>query len=102
MSIKQIIPRSVELNYQETFKNLLVEQFEEDDCRVLDESNPYYHFVTPILDRLKEACVYFSPECQEYMDHMQLLVVESDEINAFSAMGSDLDMGMILQVPLLL
>lgn len=74
----------------------MVEQFEKDDERVLDKSNHYYQFVTPILDRLKEACVYFSPECQDYMDHMQLLVVESDEINAFSAMGNPLNMCMIL------
>ena len=45
-------------------------------------------FVSKIVNRIKEACVYFSPECEYYMSKMEILVVDDDEINAYTTMGS--------------
>lgn len=40
-----------------------------------------------VIARLKQACVYFSPECENYMNQMQLYVVHASDINAFSSIG---------------
>jgi hypothetical protein len=41
-----------------------------------------------ILSKLKDACIYFSPECKEYMDKMKVIVVEDDDVNAYTTMGN--------------
>ena len=35
-----------------------------------------------------DACIYFSPECKEYMDKMKVIVVEDDDVNAYTTMGN--------------
>ena len=40
-----------------------------------------------VIARLKQACVYCSPECENYMNQMQLYVVHASDINAFSSIG---------------
>ena len=45
-------------------------------------------FIHQILSKLKDACIYFSPECKEYMDKMKVIVVEDDDVNAYTTMGN--------------
>ena len=89
----QIIPRSLELQYLSIFMNTFKEQYsiETDGVRqslVLLESDTRVQLIHTLLRQLQEACVYFSPECLEYMSRMQVLVVEDEEINAFFTPGS--------------
>ena len=55
---------------------------------ILNSKDERVVLVTSIVNRIKEACVYFSPECEYYMNKMEILVVEDDEINAYTTMGS--------------
>lgn len=89
----QIIPRSLELQYQSIFINAFKEQYsiETDGVKeslVLPESDKRVQLIHSLLRQLQEACIYFSPECSEYMSHMQVLVVEDEEVNAFFTPGS--------------
>ena len=84
----QILPRSVELSYQESIISRFISQCEENNTPVLDESSEYYNLLKPIVNCLIDACIYFSPECEDYMKHMKILIVDSDEVNAFTLMGS--------------
>lgn len=86
----KILPRSMELSYQEGFINTLMNQFKESSTPVLDESSDYYILLKPIIDRLIDACIYFSPECEDYMKHLKILLVDSDELNAYTTMGISL------------
>lgn len=47
-----------------------------------------YRIATRVVSTLQKACVYFSPECEEYMNRMRVFVVDSPIVNAFSSMGS--------------
>lgn len=47
-----------------------------------------YRIATRVVSSLQRACVYFSPECEEYMSRMKVFVVDSPTVNAFSSMGS--------------
>ena len=83
------IPRSVELKYQDVIIDSLHKRCLENNIVILDELTPMFTFVTTIVSNLIKACIYFSPECEEYMRNMKVLVVESDEINACSMLGSN-------------
>ena len=55
---------------------------------ILNSKDERVALVTSIVNRIKEACVYFSPECEYYMSKMEILVVDDDEVNAYTTMGS--------------
>ena len=65
---------------------------EEDDetiCTILDANDSRVCHVKKLVKRIAEACVYFSPECESYMNHLEVLVVDDDDdINAYVTMGS--------------
>ena len=63
----------------------LREQFQKKDgdavhSLILPAKDERVVFVSKIVNRIKEACVYFSPECEYYMSKMEILVVDDDEI----------------------
>lgn len=78
----------MELKYQDTMVNNLEAKFDEANERILDSSDKRVVFIHQILSKLKDACIYFSPECKEYMDKMKVIVVEDDDVNAYTTMGS--------------
>lgn len=83
----------MELKYQQSFVQALKDKYstETDGMKktlVLPDSDERVILVKKLVRQLQEACVYFSPECEEYMTHMEVIVVEDDEVNAYSAMGS--------------
>lgn len=55
---------------------------------ILPESDDRVQFVRGLVSKLGKACVYFSPECEMYMKDMEIIVVDSDEVNAYTTMGS--------------
>ena len=65
---------------------------EEDDetvCTILDADDSRVCHVKNLVKRIAEACVYFSPECESYMNHLEVLVVDDDDdMNAYVTMGS--------------
>ncbi|KAK8815959.1 hypothetical protein WA538_005080 [Blastocystis sp. DL] len=83
-----VIPREMELKYQDTMVSNLEAKFDEANERILDSSDKRVVFIHQILSKLKDACIYFSPECKEYMDKMKVIVVEDDDVNAYTTMGS--------------
>lgn len=53
-----------------------------------DENDSRVRLVTTVVDHLKRACIYFSPESEDYFNKLQLYIVDDpDTVNAFSAMG---------------
>ena len=48
---------------------------------ILNSKDERVALVTSIVNRIKEACVY-------YMSKMEILVVDDDEVNAYTTMGS--------------
>ena len=81
------IPRSVELKYQNDIISSLYKQYSENNIDILDEMDPLYSNLNKIVRTIAKACVYFSPECEEYMHNIKVIIVNSDEINACSMMG---------------
>ena len=63
-------------------------RFESDGVTILKDSDPRVQYIERILRPLIQSCVYFSPECEYYMSQMEILVVDDDEINAYTTMGS--------------
>lgn len=55
---------------------------------VLPDTDERVVFIKSLVQKLQEACIYFSPECEEYMNEMKVMVVEDDEVNAISTMGT--------------
>ena len=55
---------------------------------ILPESDERVQFVRSLVSKLGKACVYFSPDCEMYMKYMEIIVVDSDEVNAYTTMGS--------------
>lgn len=44
--------------------------------------------VMNIYERLKRACIYFSPQSEHFFNEIQFFIVDNPEkINAFSALG---------------
>lgn len=78
----------MELKYQDTMVSNLEAKFDEANERILDSSDKRVVFIHQILSKLKDACIYFSPECKEYMDKMKVIVVEDDDVNAYTTMGN--------------
>ena len=78
----------MELKYQDTMVSNLEDKFDEANKRILDSSDKRVVFIHQILSKLKDACIYFSPECKEYMDKMKVIVVEDDDVNAYTTMGN--------------
>ena len=67
------------------------EEEEEDKtvCTILDDKDPRVCHVKSLIKSIAEACIYFSPECESYMNHLEVLVVDDDEdLNAYVTMGS--------------
>ena len=58
---------------------------------ILPETDERVLLVKKIVSELQEACIYFSPECEDYMKHMKILLVDSDELNAYTTMGIVID-----------
>ncbi|KAK8816874.1 hypothetical protein WA577_002668, partial [Blastocystis sp. JDR] len=88
-----VIPRDFELKYQDSVIQSLRDQFcvkdgESTHSLILNSKDERVALVTSIVNRIKEACVYFSPECEYYMSKMEILVVDDDEVNAYTTMGS--------------
>ena len=72
----------------------LREQFQKKDgdavhSLILPAKDERVVFVSKIVNRIKEACVYFSPECEEYLNHLKIIVVEDDTVNAYTTMGGE-------------
>lgn len=78
----------MELKYQDTMVSNLESKFEEANEKILNGSDKRVIFINQILSKLKDACIYFSPECKEYMDKMKVIVVEDEDVNAYTTMGS--------------
>ena len=78
----------MELKYQDTMVSNLEAKFDEANERILDSSDKRVVFIHQILSKLKDACIYFSPECKEYMEKMKGIVVEDDDVNAYTTMGN--------------
>ena len=81
------------MQFQDVIVSNIRSMFEETEdgttrTLLLPENNEQVMFVKSIVKKLCDACIYFSPECEEYMNQMQVLVVESDEVNAYTGMGS--------------
>ena len=89
---QQIIPRHYELKYQQVFIDTLQQQYsiEKDgnqQSQIVPETDERVLLIKKIVSELQEACIYFSPECEEYMSHMKVIVINDDEINAYSTLG---------------
>ena len=78
----------MELKYQDTMVSNLEAKFDEANERILDSSDKRVVFIHQILSKLKDACIYFSPECKEYMDKMKVIVVEDEDVKAYTTMGN--------------
>ena len=78
----------MELKYQDTMVSNLEAKFDEANERILDSSDKRVVFIHQILSKLKDACIYFSPECKEHMEKMKGIVVEDDDVNAYTTMGN--------------
>lgn len=80
------------MKYQESFVTGFKDKcsVEKDGVKqtlVLPDTDERVVFIKSLVQKLQEACVYFSPECEEYMNQMKVMVVEDDEVNAISTMG---------------
>ena len=54
---------------------------------ITDSTDIRYRLVHRVVGDIQRACVYFDPSCEEYMNKMKILVVDSPEVNAFSSVG---------------
>ena len=90
----QYLSREFELSYQQEMIAYIRSFYttEEDDetvCTILDESDSRVLHVKNLVKSIAEACIYFSPECESYMNHLEVLVVDDDDdLNAYVTMGS--------------
>ena len=55
---------------------------------ILPKTDKRVQFVRSLVTKLGNACAYFSPECTTYMNNMEVIVVDDDEVNAYTTMGS--------------
>ena len=78
----------MELKYQDTMVSNLEAKFDEANERILDSSDKRVVFIHQILSKLKDACIYFSREGKEDLDMMKGIVVEDEDVNAYTTMGN--------------
>lgn len=52
---------------------------------VTDKMDYKFCLVHKIIDSLKRACVYYDPNSEEFFNNLDVVVVDSPTINAFSA-----------------
>ena len=57
-------------------------------CSVLSDDDERVAFIKIIVIRIADACVYFSPECEQYVNRMKVVVIDDDDVNAYVTMGS--------------
>ena len=75
------------INYIRSFYT--TEEDEETVCTILDDDDSRVCHVKSLIKSIAEACVYFSPECESYMNNLEVLVVDDDDdLNAYVTMGS--------------
>ena len=55
---------------------------------ILPKTDKRVQFIRSLVTKLGNACAYFSPECTTYMNNMEVIVVDDDEVNAYTTMGS--------------
>lgn len=84
-----MIPRQVELSYQDSMVQSIESRFESDGVTILKDSDPRVQYIERILRPLIQSCVYFSPECEEYLNHLKIIVVEDDTVNTYTTMGGE-------------
>ena len=90
----QSLPREFELSYQQEMINYIrsfytTEEDEETVCTILDDDDSRVCHVKSLIKSIAEACIYFSPECESYMNNLEVLVVDDDDdLNAYVTMGS--------------
>ena len=54
---------------------------------ITNTRNPGYRMVSRVADDMKRAGQYFDPSAQEYLNHMEVFVVDTPMVNAFSSIG---------------
>lgn len=81
--------RKKEMSYKPRIKKIL--QMTNDTIEglpiITDTLDYKYCLVHKIIDSLKRACVYYDPKSEEFFDNLDIIVVDSPTINAFSAVG---------------
>ena len=77
----------MELNYQDAMVESMTTKLEADGLTVLGEDDARVQYIARILRPLIDSCIYFSPECEEYMRNLKVVVVEDDTVNAYTTMG---------------
>lgn len=77
----------MELNYQDAMVESMTTKLEGDGLKVLGEDDSRVQYIEQILRPLIDSCIYFSPECEEYMRNLKVIVVEDDTVNAYTTMG---------------
>ena len=85
----------MELIYQERVFEAFKSKYKSEGFHIVGDDDPRVQHIKELLPPLIDACVYFSPECKEYMNHLKLLVVESEEQNAFMTLGMSVHMSNI-------
>lgn len=54
---------------------------------ITNTRNPGYRMVSRVADDMKRAGQYFDPSAREYLNHMEVFVVDTPMVNAFSSIG---------------
>ena len=58
------------------------------DEPILKDTTDYrYCLVHKVINLLKRACIYYDPESEQYFNDMEVIVVDSPTVNAFSSIG---------------
>ena len=65
-------------------------KLEADGLTVLSDEDSRVQYIKKMLNPLIESCIYFSPECEEYMRNLKVIVVEDDTVNAYTTMGREM------------
>ena len=59
-----------------------------DEPILKDKTDYRYCLVHKAIDFLKRACIYYNPKSENYFNNMDVIVVDSPTMNAFSSPGS--------------
>lgn len=66
----------------------LTEDKLDDEPLLKDKTDYRYCLVHKAIDLLKRACIYYNPKSENYFNTMDVIVVNSTTVNAFSSPGS--------------
>ena len=54
---------------------------------IIDPDDFRFIIIHKVIDALKRACVYYSPQSKEYFDQLVVTVVDNEEVNAMAGLG---------------